>query len=140
MVKVASCFLQRRYLPERPIVSFSPERLFGLSVTINMYGISDTAGNHLLGNTITYTFDSVNPTKTANPASGSTLRSLPTVTITYSEQVQNADNIGNDMLSGTGMGTLSITGVTYLSGNAYQLSLSGSPGDGRNNGYNLKRY
>lgn len=100
------------------------------NITITLSNIADKAGNPLVGNTISYTGTTTDPTQSAVPASGSILNSLTTIDVTYSKQVTGADVLGNYALSGAGMGSLNISSAALLSGNTYRLSLSGTPADG----------
>ncbi len=100
------------------------------NITVTLSNISDTAGNPLAGNTISYTGTTSEPTQSATPASGGILNSLATIDITYSKQVSGADVPANYSISGTGAGSLGISSSVLLAGTTYRLTLSGTPSDG----------
>lgn len=69
---------------------------------------------------------------TANPADGTTVATLNSIVINYSESMNAAAlAVTNYTLSGTGIGTLSVSpfGISRA-GNIYTLSFSGAPGNG----------
>ncbi len=75
--------------------------------------------------------DTVAPTiVTSSPAAGTTLTSLETLTITFSESVEGADKASNYDISGTGAGTLSVSSITRISAMQATLNFSGSMVDG----------
>ena len=97
---------------------------------LSLLDVTDKAGNPLSGDTIFFMVDSENPTVTADPGSGSRVSALSHVDVTFSKPVDGAENSGSYLLSGAGIGTLSISGVSGIGGNSYRLALSGTPGDG----------
>ncbi len=96
-------------------------------IVVTLNNITDNAFNPLSGNTLTFHIDKTRPTQTASPEGFSWINALPSVDITYAEPVTGADVAANYTLSGTGAGTLALTGVALQSGNTYRLSFSGSP-------------
>jgi len=52
------------------------------------------------------------------------------VNLTFSEEVVGADSLSNYSLSGTGSGNLSLSSVSDLGGNTFQIALTGSTIDG----------
>jgi hypothetical protein len=102
--------------------------------TLNIINVEDIPGNPLDPSPLiplTLTIDLEGPTVTAVPANGSYIKALPTIDLYYSEAVNGADVLGNYSLSSTaGKGTLVLDSVSPVSGNQYQLTLTGNPDNG----------
>ncbi len=69
-------------------------------------------------------------TFSVTPADGSKVDTLTQIDIVYSDAVIGADEAGNYILSGSGLGTLAVTAVQAAGTNTYRILLSGTPGDG----------
>ena len=75
--------------------------------------------------------DLISPVITATtPSRDAHVATLPTATLTFSEEVIGADNLVNYSLSGSGAGSLSISTVTDLGSNVYEVAFSGPTIDG----------
>jgi len=65
------------------------------------------------------------------PSDGSRIdSSMNQIDITFSEEVTGADSSSNYVLSGQGVGSLTIVSVSSLGSNSYRISVTGTPGDG----------
>lgn len=99
-------------------------------LTITLDGVEDEYQNALQSNTIVYTLDTLNPTQTASPESGSYVNSLTSIQINYSKSVSGSTTLSNYILSGAGKGSLAIDSVTENGSNSVTLHLSGEVADG----------
>jgi ELWxxDGT repeat protein len=99
-------------------------------LSIQLGNITDTAGNALSGNLIYFVTDVTNPTLTSVPAAGVRVAALSQLDVTFSRAVTGATTAANYVVSGAGAGTVSVSGITSLGGNAYRVSFAGAPGNG----------
>lgn len=101
-------------------------------IVLQLKNISDPAGNPLATGAMEYLAD-INPPELQkiSPAAGATLRALSEIELQFSEPVTGADNAQNYLLSGEGLGSLSITAAQKMPGNKVRLTLKGKPGEGK---------
>lgn len=102
------------------------------TLDIDISGITDLVGNALAGTNINYTFDVTAPQiSTTNPANGVLINVTPAIiTVNYSEAVNGKDVVANYVLSGTGIGTVSISSVVSASVKSSVVYLSGTAVEG----------
>ena len=74
--------------------------------------------------------DTTLPNLISNPLNGSTVRSLSTIELIFSEAVAGAELKSNFDISGAGKNTLAIDRIEKLSDSKFRISLTGTPGDG----------
>lgn len=96
------------------------------ALVLTIQNIVDAAGNPLNGNTITYTGNTINPTQSAGPISGTSLKTLTSVAITYSAAVLGAGTLANYSVANAPGGDLTLSSVTGPVGNVYTLTLGGT--------------
>lgn len=74
-----------------------------------------------------FKWDTTSPTfVSATPAPNTQVATLPTVTLVFSEELQNGTDVSSYALSGAGSTGLKISTAKYLGNFTYQLALSGS--------------
>lgn len=98
---------------------------------LRMRGISDAVGNPLQNNTIQFLVDLTPPRFEASLAENSSLNTLASMDVQFSEAIVGAETPGNYTLSGSGANGLKIVAVKNLGDHRYQLAFSGDIGNGK---------